>query len=221
MKFIRTTGWDEGTQALGKRLASELKHKRVLWLVCGGSNIAAAVKVMDSLDEAVTVRLAIFLTDERFGELGHTHSNAKQLLDSGFHTKQAVFVPVLNAGFTQEETQERYAQALQTAFAHADIVIAQFGIGADGHIAGILPNSPATTAEEWVLAYDAPPYTRVTLTFPALRQVDVAYALVMGEDKRTALHKLETENLPLGEQPSQILKELPEAYVFSDQVGSK
>jgi len=219
MKFIRTTDWEEGTQAPSQRLAAELKHKRVLWLVCGGSNIAAEVKIMELLDDALTQRLTVFMTDERFGEFGHNQSNAKQLLDAGFQPKQAVFVPILVAGWGLAETQERYGQALQNAMEHADVVIGQFGIGADGHIAGILPGSPATTATEWVVAYEAPPYTRVTLSFPALRRIDAAYVIAMGDDKRTALHKLETENLPLAEQPSQILKELSEAYIYNDQVG--
>ena len=219
MQFIKTTGWDKGTSALTQRLTQELEKGRVLWLVCGGSNIAAATNVMSQLDDELTARLSIFLTDERFGEIGHSHSNAQQLATAGFQTKQAVFVPVLASGFSLEETQERYAAALQTAIDHAHCVIAQFGIGADGHIAGILPHTVATTTEAWVVAYDAPPYTRVTLTFPALRHIDAAYAMVFGEDKRTALHKLETENLPLPDQPSQILKELPEAYVYNDQVG--
>src|SRR5882757_5253844 len=222
MQFIKTDGWDEGTQALAKRLATELKkHKHVLWLVCGGSNIAASVKVMEQLDDQASERLAIFMTDERYGAIDHEHSNARQLRDAGFNPKQAIFVPMLAPGFSQEETQERYAQAVRRAFEHADVTIAQFGIGPDGHIAGILPPTPATTETEWVTANEAPPYTRVTLTFPALRNITAAYVMAYGEDKRTALHKLQHEYLPLAEQPSQILKELPEAYVYNDQVGEK
>lgn len=220
MQLIRTGGWDEGTQALAERLQSELKNrKHVLWLVCGGSNIKAAVKVMDQIDDAASEKLAIFLTDERFGAVGHEHSNARQLRDAGFNPKQAIFVPMLDPGFTLEETQERYAQALQRAVEHADVVIAQFGIGADGHIAGILPHTPAVEATAWVTAYEAPPYTRVTMTFDAMRHITAAYAMVFGDEKQKALHKLQHEELPLAEEPSQILKELPEAYVFNDQVG--
>lgn len=220
MQFIKTTGWEKGTAALSKRLQTELKkHRYVLWLTCGGSNIAAAVQVMNTIDDVASEHLAIFLTDERFGAVGHEHSNARQLMDAGFHPKQAIFMPMLAPGFSVEETQERYAQALQRAFEHADCIIAQFGIGADGHIAGILPHSEAATAEAPVIAYDAPPYTRVTLTFPSLRHITAAYALVQGDEKRAALQRLRDEQLSVEEQPSQILKALPEAYVFNDQIG--
>jgi 6-phosphogluconolactonase/glucosamine-6-phosphate isomerase/deaminase len=220
MKFVKVKGWDEGVQALSERLQKELaKRGKVLWLIGGGSNIAASVKVMDSLPEDLTKDLSIFMTDERFGEVGHVHSNSKQLLDAGFQQKDAVFVPMLQPGFSMAETQERYAQALERAIDHANIVIAQSGIGPDGHIAGILPHSPAVKASGWITDYEAAPYTRMTMTFDALRHIDAAYYIAMGDDKLEALTRLRDEELPLDDQPSQILKELPEAYVFNDQIG--
>jgi 6-phosphogluconolactonase len=222
MQFIQTTGWDVSTQALAKRLQDELaKKKQVLWLIGGGSNIAASVKIMDTISDEASEHLRIFMTDERYGELGHNNSNAKQLHDERFNPKQAMFMPMLSAGFTLEETQERYASALENAAEHADIIIAQFGIGPDGHIAGILPHTPATKATGWITAYEAPPYVRVTMTFDAIRRVHAAYTMAFGEAKQKALHKLQHEDLTLDEEPSQILKELPEAYVYNDQVGEK
>ena len=202
------------------RLSTELgKNKRVLWLVPGGSSIVGAVDVMKSLPEEATKNLAIFLTDERYGEVGHVHSNAKQLNDAGFASKQAVFVPALAPGFSLEETKERYEQAVKRAFEHAEVIIGLFGIGTDGHVAGILPHSEAIEADGWVTAYVASEHTRVTLTFEALRHLNVAYALVFGEAKKQALEQLQNEELPLDDEPSQILKELPEAYIYNDQVG--
>lgn len=220
MKFQKVAGWDNCVSAVSKRLISELqKHDRVLWLICGGSNIGAEVKIMAAIPEALTKKLAIFMTDERYGEVGHVHSNARQLHEAGFQAQDAIFVPMLEPGFSMDETQERYAQALERAIDHANVVIAQFGIGADGHIAGILPNSLATTATGWIAGYEAPHYTRVTLTFEALRKIDVAYACVFGGDKLDALQRLRDEAVPLADQPSQILKEVPEAYVLNDQIG--
>lgn len=222
MKFIRSGDWQEGTKALAERLKVELsKGLPVLWLVSGGSNIKASVEVMATLPDDATVNLAVFLCDERYGEVGHIHSNAKQLMDAGFTPKQAIFVPALAAGFSLEETRERYEQAIGRAFEHAKVIIGQFGIGTDGHIAGILPQSPAVEAKGWVAAYETHEHTRVTLTFDALRQVTAAYAFAFGEEKKPALVRLRDENLSLAEQPSQILKELSEAYVYNDQIGEE
>jgi 6-phosphogluconolactonase/glucosamine-6-phosphate isomerase/deaminase len=221
MEFIRTAGWQRGIKDLAERLTKELKSgKKVLWLIGGGSNIQASVAVMGKLPEELTKNLSIFMTDERFGEVGHTHSNAHQLVEAGLQPKDAVFVPMLQPGFSMEETQERYAQALERAIDHADIVIAQSGIGSDGHIAGILPHSVAVNAKGWIVGYEAPHYSRMTMTFDALRHIDAAYYMAFGDDKHEALLRLRDEEVPLEEQPAQILKEIPEAYVYNDQIGA-
>jgi 6-phosphogluconolactonase/glucosamine-6-phosphate isomerase/deaminase len=222
MQFIQAKDWDTGTQALTERLTRELKKKqRVLWLVGGGSNISVSVKVMAALPNEQTKDLAIFMTDERYGEIDHVDSNAKQLYDAGFHTKQAIFVPMLAPGFSLNETRERYAQAIKLAMEHADVIIAQFGIGPDGHIAGILPHSEGVEAHGWVCAYEAPHYMRVTLTFDALRHITAAYVFARGDEKKPALELLRDHNLTLIEEPAQILKDLPEAYIYNDQIGVK
>lgn len=217
MNYIFSPDFEPVVQKLHDKLTEALQTQRVLWLVSGGSNIAAAVEAMKSLPEALTKNLAITLTDERYGEVGHKDSNTTQLFETGFDPKQATYVPVLTAGASLEETRQRYEDFIRTALENADVVIGHFGIGADGHIAGILPNSPATTTEGLVAAYEAPNFTRVTLTFAALKQIDVAIAAAFGNEKHEALSKLQNETLELKEQPSQILKQLPEAYVFSDQ----
>jgi 6-phosphogluconolactonase/glucosamine-6-phosphate isomerase/deaminase len=222
MEFIRSRDGSEGTKALTKRLITELKKNQpVLWLVSGGSNIKASVEVMKALPDELTKDLAIFLSDERYGEVGHIHSNAKQLLDAGFLPKQALFVPTLAPGFSLEETKQRYEQAIQRAFEHAKVIISQLGIGADGHIAGILPHSEAAHADGWVAAYETHEHTRVTLTFHALKHITADYSLVFGEEKKHALEQLRDESLSLADEPSQILKELSEAYVYNDQVGEE
>lgn len=208
-----------GINHLTERLTKELEaDKRVLWLVPGGSNIKAVVKIMDALPEELTGKLEITLTDERFGPVGHLDSNLEQLYQAGFKSKSATVAPVLVEDLSLEETTERYARLTSASIEKADIVVALFGIGADGHIAGILPHSPATTAEGITAAYDSPPYQRITLSFAALGYIYLAYAFAFGEEKKPALTRLVTQNVPLEEQPSQILKKLPEAYLFTDQI---
>lgn len=222
MKFLKVENAQPGIDALGARLIKELGNgNKVLWFVSGGSNVSASVQVMDSLDDELTERLSILLIDERFGIPGHRDSNYKQLHDAGFEHKQAAFTPVLAEGLTLQETAQRYSEIVERALDHADIVIAQLGIGGDGHISGILPHSPAINASQLVAAYVSEPYERITTTFPALRRIDIDYSFVFGKDKQPMLSRLMDEDLPLEEQPSQILKELKEAYVYNDQVGKE
>lgn len=211
-----------GIEVLAEHLQKSLQSgKRVLWFVSGGSNIQASVQVMNKLTDEPTENLAIFLIDERFGAPGHKDSNYKQFQDAGFQHKQASFIPVLVEGLNLQETSQRYSELLERALDHADIVIGQIGIGADGHIAGILPHTSATAASGLVISYEHPTHTRITATFDAIRRIDCDFSFVFGKDKYEALYRLKTEDLPLQEQPSQILKELKEVHIYNDQIGEE
>lgn len=222
MKFILTAGWDDGVANLTERLVRELAEgRRVLWVVSGGSNIPASVQVMDSIPAKLTGGLSVMLADERYGAVGHADSNWLQLEQTGFKADNAQLLPALEQGLDFEQTIERYNKVAAQAFEDNDVVIAQLGIGADGHIAGVLPGSPAAKAAgELVAGYHSGPYDRLTLTFAGLRHIDAAYAFAFGNSKAEALHTLQDQSLPLEQQPSQILKELPEAFLYSDQVRS-
>jgi 6-phosphogluconolactonase/glucosamine-6-phosphate isomerase/deaminase len=221
MQLIQTTDWQSALQALSERLQVALSAgQRVLWLVPGGSNMPAAVTIMAGISEALSQGLTVTLSDERFGAVGHADSNWQQLLDGGFDAKAARCLPVLvpSAVDDLEHARQHYDQLLATAFSTSDIAIAQLGMGADGHVAGILPHSPAIDASGLAAAYHTETFTRLTTTFQALRQVNVAYVLAYGAEKFEALDNL-GRALPLIEQPAQILKSIPEAYVYNDQKG--
>lgn len=212
----------EGAQPLYDRLIEELQTgDQVLWLVPGGSNIPLAADISKRLPEDLTKNLRIYLTDERYGEVWHADSNTRQLEEAGFDPKQATMVPVLSGDLSLQETTEHFADALADAFASSDVVIGQFGMGPDGHIAGILPGTPAVSSEDLAVGYQTDTFTRITMTFEAIKHVDVAFVYAFGDAKRPALENLLNEDLSLDEQPAQIIKQLPEAYVFNDQIGEE
>lgn len=219
MQFIRK-GPAEGIKALSAHLTKQLTAgKSTLWLVPGGSNIPFVVEVMSNVPDDLTKKLTIMLTDERYGPIGHADSNAQQLQKAGFQPKHAKFLPALT-GDPLEETANKYDAIAGKQFAKNEAVVGQFGIGPDGHIAGILPKSPATTAlGELAVGYEAADYTRITLTFPALRYLDTAFAFVYGGVKRLPLQQLHDTDMSLAEQPAQVLKAIPTAYVYNDQIG--
>jgi 6-phosphogluconolactonase/glucosamine-6-phosphate isomerase/deaminase len=220
MHFILTSDWEEGIADLAQRLEKELSDgKRVLWLTSGGSNIDASVQVMDRLPSELSQNLSIMLGDERYGEVGHSDSNWSQLLQAGLNPGKAKVYPVLQADLSFDRTLERYNTLANQALAENDTIIGQLGIGTDGHIAGILPDSEAAHQDtELVAGYDGGQYKRLTLTFPALSKIDASYTFAYGESKRQALTDLQTGALELAKQPAQILRELPEAYIYNDQL---
>jgi len=220
MQFIHATDWKDGATSLSRRLLQALSDgKRVLWLTSGGSNTIISVGIMDSISAELSRQLSIMPVDERYGKVGHSNSNWAQLMHAGLKPKAARTLPVLQPGLSFEETVQYYEQMATRAFDDADTVIAQLGIGQDGHIAGILPNSEATKEQTaLVVGYQGQPYDRLTLTFPALKRVTTLYVFAFGANKHQALLSFKRDNLALDEQPAQILKQLPEVYVYNDQI---
>jgi 6-phosphogluconolactonase len=222
MEIRRISAMQEGAAPLAERLKKELDAgKRVLWLVPGGSNIPVSAAVMQQISAHQSKNVSIYLTDERYGEIDHPDSNTRQLREAGFDFKDARMVNVLAHGLGLEQTCEQYAMSIAAAFDAAQIVIAQMGMGPDGHICGILPGSPAVDSKKLVVGYVTETFTRITLTPKALRDhVDAAYVFAFGEAKREALSNL-LKDLPLDTQPAQILKKLPEAIVYNDQFNGE
>lgn len=209
-----------GVQKLSERLSTALTEgKRVLWFLTGGSGIHLCVQVMDTIGDEQSKNLTLALGDERFGPPGHKDSNWQQLNDAGFDPKSARTVSVLQADLKDMyEAAKQYGIVLQDVFAENDVIVGQYGMGPDGHMAGIKPGSPAVNADGLVTAYQWDDYQRITTTFEAIKRCDVAFLFAEGEAKRPMLENLQRD-LPLDEQPAQILKQLPEAYVYNDQIG--
>ena len=217
IKFVNSA--DEGRTALGRRLVDELtRGPGVLWLVPGGSNVAAAVEIMRGIPAGLSGGLAVTLTDERFGPVGHADSNWFQLEAAGFDAGNAVTEPVLTGIDDMEAAAADFAARLESLLARSRVVIGHFGMGDDGHIAGILPHSPAASARGLVCHYKTPRHDRISCTFDAIRRCDVAFLITHGVSKLGPLADLR-RNLGLDVQPAQILKELPEAYVCHDASG--
>lgn len=223
MEFIKSSNSVNGTEVCANRLIRELSDgKKVLWLVCGGSAISAEAEILKAIHSSgTTERLTVMLMDERYGAVGHPDSNWWQLQQAGCDFTSINALPVMADPLKSlTETATEYAQKVARAFDEADVVIGLFGLGADGHTAGILPNSPAATEEsKLVVGYNSPPFDRITLTRKALLRVDVAFVFAFGDSKSPALLDLQRGEKPFIEMPARLHAELPECYVYNDQIG--
>ena len=231
INFIHADTPGTGIQMLVDRICAALKDgKKVLWLVSGGSNIPIAVEAMNMIRKEIgdlsLKYLTVTLSDERYGHVGHKDSNWKQLEDAGFNFDGINKIPVL-IGKSLEGTVSAYKKgiikAMNEVATSEGLIIGQFGIGADGHIAGILPHSRAAAYLEadhtgkdspLVCAYRSEPFIRITLTPVALNKVSAAYVFAFGSSKREAVERLRGQDLSIDEQPAQILKHLPEAHLY-------
>jgi 6-phosphogluconolactonase/glucosamine-6-phosphate isomerase/deaminase len=222
MQFINTIDNKDGIQALADKIVSFIKEgNNVLWLIAGGSNLPIAAEVMKiirgSINQDLLPKLVISLIDERYGPAGHPDSNWKQLQDTGINLDGIKANYILDDS-SLEETTIRFGENIKKILASTDVIVGQFGMGADGHIAGIMPHSPTISEEVLPTAgYESKPFTRVSLTFPILRKINVAYMFVAIDTKKDAIELLKTDNVSLDIEPAQILKEIPEVYVYVRQ----
>ena len=101
-------------------------------------------------------------------------------------------------------------------------VIATIGVGADGHVAGIMPNIDlGAFGNKWAVGYDAGQSNkfplRITATFEFLRgEVDFAIVYMSGEEKRPALERVLADNGTLAETPARIFREMKNVKIFTD-----
>jgi 6-phosphogluconolactonase/glucosamine-6-phosphate isomerase/deaminase len=218
LTFRKITDIDPVVTYLAEVLETHLAaDERVLWLVPGGSSITIAAEVSKKLDRKLLKNLAVTLTDERYGPVSHPDSNWRQLEEVGFALPGAALVPVLT-GQDMENTVTRFANLLQKLFDNAEYSVGFFGIGPDGHTAGILPDSPAVTEMTLAAGYDAGNFKRITMTPPAIAKLDEAIVYAIGESKWPVLNQLESD-MPLNEQPAQALKQVPRLTIFNDHLG--
>jgi len=223
MVYIKAKDPVEGVQYLARALRGALSgDSMVLWLVSGGSNIAAAVQVRQSLPTNRLKNLKIGLVDERYGNYGYKDSNYTQLQQAGFDFNNIDFVPVLTTeNLSLEQTTNNYQEQIEPLFKRSAIIIGQFGIGTDGHTAGILPGSEATAANErLVIGYKETDFSRITLSFRAIKMVNEAYVFAYGENKRATLSLLHDKDLPLNDQPAQIFRQsIPKSFIINNMIG--
>jgi 6-phosphogluconolactonase len=104
-------------------------------------------------------------------------------------------MPASDAGFAEpEDAAAWYAEQLSAAappgqdLPRFDVLL--LGVGPEGHVASIFPDSPAARDERTVLAVrdcPKPPPTRISLGFPAINSAQEVWLLVAGEAKAPAV----------------------------------
>lgn len=206
------------TNHMYAHLATSLRTgQSVLWLVGGGSGMAVTLAVAERLRHShiSLIALTAMLTDERYGALNHPDENYRQLCDHGFSIPGATVIRTLT-GDTIEQTTQRFADRLGVELAAADESIGLFGIGSDGHTAGIKPHSPGVYSQSLAVCYESEDFSRITMTERAIAQLDHIDIYASGTAKQAVVHEFMTTTVPIASQPAQLLKRHAHADLFTD-----
>jgi 6-phosphogluconolactonase len=182
--------------AVGQRLAQGVRERGRAVLVATGGRSPGPV--YDRLGAAPVdwARVVVTLSDERFVPPDAPESNARLLRERLFQgpPARAAFVPLWR-DLASPEDAAREAEPAIRAMAPFDVML--LGMGEDGHVASLIPGSPALAAgmdlrgERLVMGVPAgtgaPPLARITLTLPALLQARVILLLIAGDTKRAVI----------------------------------
>lgn len=227
----------QASAELNHQLQLALNQQRpVLFLASGGS----ALKLLDNLEDQMIRRHATNLT---LGVLDERYSEDPQINNFCQLMKTRLYQTAVEAGAIAIDTRihsnesatdlaHRWETTLKTwrqSHSTGQIIITQ-GIGPDGHTAGMMPfpeNAQFFTElfnqpDKWVTSYDAGqknPYPlRITTTTVFLLQVDASICVATGSEKKAALELLMADEGNLATTPARILRELPAAWLFTDQL---
>lgn len=235
MKVERVQAADAVRDAFIERISPRIESGLpVLFLASGGSTSPIAASICARLGESFRDRrktlkrlLAVTLTDERFGPAGHTDSNWRLLQENGFDPAAFASFPVLadedHEPVGPEDTARRFGSYLSEAVTQRKagklFIAGLFGIGTDGHTAGILPESPASRippdSEIMAAEYRSPLYHRITLTPAFLAHMDFAAACALDQSKRKAVEELTAERSSIVDQPVRALDLARESVIYT------
>lgn len=165
-----------------------------------GTGILTAIRTSDARDEIDWSRVHIWWSDERWVAADHEDRNdlqaRKALLDHvGVRPEFIHSFPSTDDDLSLDEAASRHAATL-AEFAHGDATCPVFdimflGVGADGHIASLFPDTPGVLVRDSavipVRASPKPPPERLSFTLPTINASDRIWLGLAGADKASAL----------------------------------
>jgi 6-phosphogluconolactonase len=189
-------------QRLARRIAEVQAGQGLAHVVLTGGGVGiATLRALRTAPGAEAIdwrNVELWWGDERFLPSGHADRNDTQareaLLDhvqldwSRVHTMGAPDGP---DGDDPDAAARRYAAELSAAGGQApafDVLL--LGVGPEGHVASIFPESPASTDERPVVAVrncPKPPPTRISMTYPTLNRAREVWFLAAGAEKAEAV----------------------------------
>lgn len=189
-------------QATGERLVATLIAAQAqggtarIVLTGGGSGIGllAAVKTVPERDDVDWARVEFFWGDERYVPADDPERNDLQareaLLDSLPVDRGLVHPMAASDGQFGADVDAAAAAYAAIIGEHPSFDVVMLGIGPEGHVASIFPESPAVYDERSVVAVrdcPKPPPTRISLTLPTIRRASQVWIVTAGAGKAQAV----------------------------------
>lgn len=182
----------EASSCLSNLIINEInKSKKNSFTIglSGGSTPKITYSLLKS-DIQDLSKIIFWTVDERWVPRDDEYSNQK-MLNSIFADSTAKILEVEYSGLSAERDANKYASKLENNITNFDTVI--LGVGEDGHIASLFPDTVAVNdTENFYVSNEVNILSkwRVTATFKLLKEVDNVYLLVTGNNKKEILKSI-------------------------------
>ncbi len=210
-----------------------MKKGPTLLLLAGGS----AFSFLDFIEtEVFSPNITIAMGDERY-DRDEKVNNFTQLSKTQFYKTASAsgahfFDSHVQKNESFEEFGDRFEKNIQRWLIEnpEGTIVATFGVGEDGHTAGILPFPE--NPEHFKNLFEKNPTSvifdagtknqfpfRATVTLPFIRtKIQSAIVYCIGEKKREALTKISAPEGKIWETPARVLREIKDVSLFTDIV---
>jgi len=182
----------EASSCLSNLIINEInksKKNSFLLLLSGGSTPKITYSLLKN-DIQDLSKIIFWTVNERWVPRDDEYSNQK-MLNSFFADSTAKILEVEYSGLSAERDANKYAYKLEKNITNFDTVI--LGVGEDGHIASLFPDTVAVSdTENFYVSNEVNILSkwRVTATFKLLKEVDNVYLLVTGNNKKEILKSI-------------------------------
>jgi 6-phosphogluconolactonase/glucosamine-6-phosphate isomerase/deaminase len=204
----------------------------ILLLLAGGSS----VKVLDYIKpEYLHDQITVTVTDERFtDDIGDNNFDTLQTT-SFYNELIQVDAFCINTSVWEGDTVEGHAARFEKNIKEwmkdfpKGIIIGLYGMGADGHTAGIIPgvyqgeefNKKFNTEDTYIAITDDKRLTadfplRVTTTLSFMKKVQYPIFYITGQNKVDALKKALDEKVSYEEVPARVILDMQKPMIFTD-----
>ncbi len=197
---------------LKKALSEELQKKRkILLLLSGGANLKVAQEAIELINNDM---VTAYVLDERFSS-DPSVNNSIQLSNLGINV--CLTVPAETESIN--DFAERFDNEIRSWIEnnHEGTILCTWGMGPDGHIAGISPMAESKdqfkkifiNTDKYVIGYSGNliPPQRVTLTPSFITEkIDLALGFVTGDSKKEAWKIFLSTDVDENAFPVKILK---------------
>ena len=207
-----------------------LKHvdqvSSVLLFLSGGSAIEQEVAMLKSFSQSQKERITLSMVDERAVPYESVDSNWGSILQLYPEIEDEFDYITINPEKDPGEAAIELSTELNTVIVNFDQVIGIYGVGEDGHTAGMQPMDEDEFTERFLQPhvyacyYEGQDFPRVTTTNAVIKKLDHCLVYAVGKGKKSVLEDLQDE-VPAHEMPSQLLKNAKKLTVYTDQIVTK